>query len=154
MYLSEYESMPGSHLAEPPPAVTCRLLETLDGFDVGDYRLKPGHYERLMTIARVMRGFTARRLFLRIEGHTDRSGPDRMNEGLSLNRASEVQSFLTRSGGPARIEVIGVGEITCRDTTVSVAAATTAAANDGVTWRVRRVTGPSKRAVIAGGRYS
>ena len=111
MYLSEYESMPGSHLAEPPPAVTCRLLETLDGFDVGDYRLKPGHYERLMTIARVMRGFTARRLFLRIEGHTDRSGPDRMNEGLSLNRASEVQSFLTRSGGPARIEVIGVGEI-------------------------------------------
>jgi len=111
MYLSEYESMPGSHLAEPPPAVTCRLLETLDGFDVGDYRLKPGHYERLMTVARLMPGFTRMRLFLRIEGHTDRSGPDRMNEGLSLNRASEVQSFLTRSCGPARIEVIGVGEV-------------------------------------------
>lgn len=110
MYLREYESMPGSHLAEPPPAVTCRLLETLDGFDVGDYRLKPGHYERLMTVARLMRGFTRMRLFLRIEGHTDRSGPDRMNEGLSLNRASEVQSFLTRLGGPARIEVIAVGE--------------------------------------------
>ena len=111
MYLHEYESMPGSHLAEPPPAVTCRLLETIDGFDVGDYRLKPAHYERLMTIARSMPGFTRMRLFLRIEGHTDRSGADRMNEGLSLNRASEVQSFLTRLGGPTRIEVIGVGEI-------------------------------------------
>ena len=111
MYLREYESMAGSHLAEPPPAaVTCRLLETMDGFDIGDYRLKPAHYERLMTIARLMAGFTRMRLFLRIEGHTDRSGPDRMNEGLSLNRASEVQSFLTRIGGQARIEVVGVGE--------------------------------------------
>jgi outer membrane protein OmpA-like peptidoglycan-associated protein len=117
MYLREYESMPGSHLAEPPPgAPTCRLLETLDDFDVGDYRLKPAHYERLMTIARLMRGFARTRSFLRIEGHTDRSGPDRMNEGLSLNRASEVQSFLTRLGGPARIEVIAVGEIRPRAT--------------------------------------
>lgn len=112
MYLREYESMPGSHLAEPPPAApTCRLLETIDGFDIGDYRLKPAHYERLMRIARLMPGFSRMRLFLRIEGHTDRSGPDRMNEGLSLNRASEAQSFLTRLGGRSRIDVIGVGEI-------------------------------------------
>ena len=117
MYVHEYESMPGSHLAEPPPAaINCRLLETFDGFDVGDYRLKPAHYERLMTIARTMRGFARMGLFLRIEGHTDRSGPDAMNEGLSLNRASEVQSFLTRLGGPARIEVIGVGEVRPRAT--------------------------------------
>jgi OOP family OmpA-OmpF porin len=114
MYLTEYESTPGSHLAEPPrpaPAAVCRLLETVDGFEVGDYRLKPAHYERLMRIARLMAGFSRMRLFLRIEGHTDRSGPDRMNEGLSLNRASEVQSFLTRTGGPSRIDVVGVGEI-------------------------------------------
>ena len=110
MYLRESESMPGSHLAEPPPAATCTLLETFDGFDIGDYRLKPAHYERLIRIARLTPGFTGMRLFLLIEGHTDRSGPELMNAGLSANRAAEVHTFLTRMGASGRVDVVGVGE--------------------------------------------
>jgi outer membrane protein OmpA-like peptidoglycan-associated protein len=122
MYLHEHESIPGFHFGElPSTGVTCRPLEIFDGFDVGDYRLKPGHYSRLISIARLMPGFSRMGLFLRIEGHTDNSGPDRMNEGLSLNRASEVQSFLSRLGGPAQIDVVGVGEVRPRSTNATAA---------------------------------
>jgi len=46
-----------------------------------------------------------------IEGHTDSDGSDELNQNLSLQRASSVQSYLIGQGIPIqRISTIGYGE--------------------------------------------
>lgn len=48
---------------------------------------------------------------VRIEGHTDATGPEAYNEALSRARADAVRTYLVRRGvPPGRVEAIGLGE--------------------------------------------
>src|SRR5262245_40201647 len=60
-------------------------------FDVGDYRLKPHHYDQLLELGAqvVNNASSAGGLALLIDGHADDSGAPFMNIGLSFNRALE-----------------------------------------------------------------
>jgi outer membrane protein OmpA-like peptidoglycan-associated protein len=68
----------------------------LDTFDVGDYRLKPHHYDLLLELAAqvVNKASSVGGLWLLIDGHADDAGQPFMNIGLSFNRALEVKNFL------------------------------------------------------------
>ena len=68
----------------------------LDRFDVGDYRLKPHHYDSLLELGAqvVNNASSAGGLALFIDGHADDTGAPFMNIGLSFNRALEVKRFL------------------------------------------------------------
>lgn len=66
----------------------------LNRFDVGDYRLKPYHYEGLVNWGEMLQQLSVPSDVLIIQGHTDVSGTKRMNYGLSLARAFEVYTFL------------------------------------------------------------
>jgi len=63
---------------------------------VGDYRLKPHHYDQLLELGAqvVNNARSAGGLSLFIDGHADDSGALFMNIGLSFNRALEVKRFL------------------------------------------------------------
>jgi outer membrane protein OmpA-like peptidoglycan-associated protein len=85
----------------------------LDGFEVGDYRLKPHHYTTLTNLVSSLAGLPATirsNLILFVEGHTDSSGTEVMNRGLSLSRATEVIRFLTSSGVTSRMAPVARGE--------------------------------------------
>jgi len=111
MYFRTRESyIPGSVGAVPsPPPVDCGAPVILDDFDVPKYELKPKHYVPLQgvatfirtvlaTVGRVIGPPTAPRQIIgvltAIEGHTDNSGAEKMNEGLSLSRAGAVRGQL------------------------------------------------------------
>jgi outer membrane protein OmpA-like peptidoglycan-associated protein len=83
----------------------------LDDFVVGDYRIRPSHYEKLLNIRDSVKQLLNLGLpiSVSIEGFTDSSGKERMNTGLSASRAMEVQTFLVRLGVPVH-NVVGRGE--------------------------------------------
>ncbi len=87
-------------------------LEVIDAFIVGDYRLLPRHYEKLMKILDKARSSRAAGfpVSLGLVGHTDDSGKERMNSGLSLSRAHEVQTFFIRQGVQVH-DASGEGEL-------------------------------------------
>jgi OmpA family len=102
MYLQSY---PETTLGLAARRVYC-IAEPiiLDDFLVGDYRIRPSHYEKLMDIRELAkrlqdRGFQP---FVLLRGFTDNTGKERMNRGLSDSRAFEVQNFLAREGVPVQ----------------------------------------------------
>ena len=47
---------------------------------------------------------------VRVEGHTDETGPDEINQRLSQARAREVRSYLIERGvAPQRLRAVGRG---------------------------------------------
>ena len=78
-------------------------------FDVGKSDLKPGAKNRLDKLAEVAKNHPDRKLV--IEGYTDSTGSDELNQTLSEQRAEAVKGALTDMGVPAdRIEAKGHGE--------------------------------------------
>jgi len=85
---SEYES-------ESEFPAQCKPQLILDRFELGDYRLRPNHYEPLLTFLTGVRdnpippnaGFF-------VQGHADAQGNVNMNAGLGFARAMEVQRFI------------------------------------------------------------
>ena len=78
-------------------------------FDFDSAVLKPGAYPELDRVANVLNQYpdTA----IRVEGHTDASGPESYNQQLSEKRAMAVKNALIQKGvHPARIVAIGYGE--------------------------------------------
>jgi len=78
-------------------------------FDFDSAVLKPGAYPELDRVANVLNQFpdTA----IRVEGHTDASGPESYNQQLSEKRAMAVKNALIQKGvHPARIVAVGYGE--------------------------------------------
>ena len=78
-------------------------------FDVDKATLKPGARERLARIAGILSAHPGLRI--EIEGHTDSTGSDEYNQGLSERRAQSVQTYLAQQGiGQAIASTVGYGE--------------------------------------------
>jgi outer membrane protein OmpA-like peptidoglycan-associated protein len=111
MYLQSY---PETGLGQAAPRVfRCSVNPSaiLDDFLVGDYRLRPSHYEKLMAIREMARLFknSGKQMSVSLEGFTDNTGKEVMNQGLSVSRAAEVQNFLARIGVGVH-SAVGSGE--------------------------------------------
>jgi outer membrane protein OmpA-like peptidoglycan-associated protein len=78
-------------------------------FDVGSSTIKPGAYEEIDRVARVLNDYPQTRI--RIEGHTDSTGSEAYNLELSRRRAEAVRDALIARGvHSARLETVGFGE--------------------------------------------
>lgn len=76
-------------------------------FDTGKDALKPSSKDSLQRAATTLKGSDTTII---IQGHTDSSGSDSVNQPLSQRRADNVRNFLISSGVPAaRMTAIGYG---------------------------------------------
>jgi outer membrane protein OmpA-like peptidoglycan-associated protein len=66
-------------------------------FDTGKATLKPTAREKLSKLAGILLAYPGN-LQLEIEGHTDSTGSDELNNKLSQNRAESVRDYLVQSG--------------------------------------------------------
>jgi len=68
-------------------------------FDTGKFNLRPAAREALAKLSGIVLAYPSLRLD--IEGHTDSTGGDELNQKLSENRAGEVQKYLLEQRLPA-----------------------------------------------------
>jgi outer membrane protein OmpA-like peptidoglycan-associated protein len=80
-------------------------------FDTDRATLKPGAYSTVDRLATVLKEAPDRKVM--IEGHTDSTGSDDYNQGLSERRAAAVQTALLERGvSSQQISAVGKGEST------------------------------------------
>jgi OOP family OmpA-OmpF porin len=88
-------------------------------FEYNQARLKPGAQQNLYRLISFLKQHPEQNVL--IEGHTDSSGSESYNLGLSQRRAQAVRDFLVMNGiGPERINARGYGEaypVASNDTT-------------------------------------
>jgi len=88
------------------------LMATLKGdifFDINSSTLKPGAYSEIIRISKVLNNY--QQTTIRVEGHTDSTGPEDYNQRLSEKRAETVKDALIKNAvGPKRIYAVGYGE--------------------------------------------
>jgi len=78
-------------------------------FDTGKYTLKPPAREALARVAGIVSSHPG--LNLQIEGYTDSTGGDELNQRLSENRANTVRDFLIGQGvNPQNTTALGYGK--------------------------------------------
>ena len=81
--------------AEAPPPVQFDLLAN---FEFNSDRLTPAARENLDQFAKALKDPRLAGSKFEIDGHTDASGPEEYNQGLSERRANTVVSFLASEG--------------------------------------------------------
>ena len=79
---------------DSPRGLVVTMADVL--FDVGKYDLRPATREKLARLSGIVAAHKG--LQLDIEGHTDSTGSDELNQTLSERRAAAVQSYLTQQG--------------------------------------------------------
>ena len=78
-------------------------------FDVNSSTLKPGAYSEVDRISKVLNNYP--QTTIRVEGHTDSTGPADYNQRLSEKRAETVKNALVqRTVDSRRINAVGFGE--------------------------------------------
>lgn len=78
-------------------------------FDLGSATMRPGAIDAYARIAAILKNYD--KTVIHVVGHTDTSGANDYNQGLSDRRAAAVGSFLSSQGVPgARIREEGRGE--------------------------------------------
>ena len=78
-------------------------------FDVNSSTLKPGAYSEIDRISKVLNNYPE--TTIRVEGHTDSTGPADYNQRLSEKRAETVKNALVqRAVDSRRINAVGFGE--------------------------------------------
>lgn len=105
---------PPSEPAPPPPPPEPTVAEKIIlrgvNFDFDKDRIRPDAAVILEEAARILTE-THPNVRVRIEGHTDSTGPEEYNQGLSERRANSVRDFLvSRDVDPSRLATIGFGE--------------------------------------------
>ena len=78
-------------------------------YDVNSAALKPGAYNEINRVATVLTQYP--QTVIQIAGHTDSSGSEEYNQGLSERRALGVHNALMNQGvAPSRMQAVGFGE--------------------------------------------
>ncbi|MEJ2519451.1 MAG: OmpA family protein [Desulfuromonadales bacterium] len=78
-------------------------------FDVDSAVIKPGGYSEIDRVANVLLQYP--QTDIQIAGHTDSTGSETYNQGLSERRAMSVKNALIDRGvSPARMRAVGFGE--------------------------------------------
>ena len=78
-------------------------------FDSNASTLKPGAYSAIDRISKVLNNYP--QTTIKVEGHTDSTGPEDYNQRLSEKRAETVKDALTKKAvDPRRINAVGYGE--------------------------------------------
>jgi outer membrane protein OmpA-like peptidoglycan-associated protein len=78
-------------------------------YDVNSATLKPGAYTEINRVSQVLVQYPQTDIL--IAGHTDSSGSETYNQGLSERRATGVQTALLNQGvAPERLRTLGFGE--------------------------------------------
>jgi len=98
-----------------------RILETRDTprglvvtmadvlFDTGKYELRPEAREKLARLSGIVLSHPG--LMLQVEGHTDSTGSDELNQKLSEQRAGATRDYLIQQGLTAdRVTAVGFGK--------------------------------------------
>lgn len=94
--------------AEAPPPVQFDLLAN---FEFNSDRLTPAARENLDQFAKALKDPRLAGSKFEIDGHTDATGPEQYNMGLSERRANAVVSFLTSQGiDPSALVAKGFGK--------------------------------------------
>jgi peptidoglycan-associated lipoprotein len=79
-------------------------------FPVDSSKLSPEAEQRLSTFVEKLKSDN-RNIYLEIQGHTDSTGPDSLNQRLGEERAEAVRRFLNQNGVPLnRVSTISYGE--------------------------------------------
>ena len=112
---------PAAAAAAPAPAVApAKIPEVVPAprvitfradafFDFDKSAVKPEGQAALKSMIEQAKGTTIEQV--RVEGHTDATGPAKYNIGLSVRRAEAVKKFLVQEGIPAnKVVTEGVGE--------------------------------------------
>lgn len=112
---------PAAAAAVPAPAVApAKIPEVVPAprvvtfradafFDFDKSAVKPEGQAALKSMIEQAKGSTIEQV--RVEGHTDATGPAKYNIGLSVRRAEAVKKFLVQEGVPAdKVVTEGVGE--------------------------------------------
>lgn len=81
---------------EPPPPLVFTLM-----FESGTTQLTAASLDQVAEIVAASQKRPAIRI--RISGHTDATGSDKINDALSLERATQVRNLLEQRGIPARL---------------------------------------------------
>jgi len=88
------------------------LMATFKGdifFDTNSSTLKPGAYSEIDRISKVLNNYP--QTTIKVEGHTDATGPKDYNQRLSEKRAETVKDALIKNAvDPRRINAVGYGE--------------------------------------------
>lgn len=96
----------------PPPPPVEKPTFVLEGitFDIDKATIRPTSEVTLKEAGSVMQKFKS--VKVRIEGHTDSTGSDAYNQGLSERRANAVKDYLVTnfSIDTGRIDTVGFGE--------------------------------------------
>lgn len=78
-------------------------------FDSNSSNLKPGAYSEIDRISKVLNNYP--QTTIKVEGHTDSTGPEEYNQRLSEKRAETVKDVLIKKTvDPRRINAVGYGE--------------------------------------------
>ena len=78
-------------------------------FDLGKSTIKAESAETLQEIINILNEYPTAKFT--VEGHTDSSGSDKLNQKLSDARANSVKTYLTEKGvDPFRLSAVGYGE--------------------------------------------
>lgn len=78
-------------------------------FDFDSATLKPGAYTEIGRVADILTRYP--QTTIRVEGHTDATGPETYNQQLSERRAEAVKNALVQRGvDPRRVYTVGFGE--------------------------------------------
>ena len=92
---------------ETPRGLVVNLSDVL--FDTGKYTLKSGTQVSLARIAGIIQSYPG--IKVQVEGYTDSTGSDDLNQKLSDNRASTTKDFLVKQGIPLdSISAAGYGK--------------------------------------------
>lgn len=94
-------------ITEADRKVVADAIKNLE-FDLGKATIRAKSYSTLNRVAALL---IQKNFSLKLAGHTDNTGSDALNMGLSKDRAEAIRSYLVSQGANAsRIEATGYGE--------------------------------------------